>query len=660
MMTIEKLSVGSKDIVGANIDKIGEIFPNVITEIKDETGRVKKTIDFDKLRQELSYDLVEGKEERYELMWPDKLKSIMLSNAVTQNTLRPDYYDSVNFSTTENLYIEGDNLETLKILQESYLGKVKLIYIDPPYNTGKNIIYKNNYHQDAKEYYKNSAQIDDENNRLTKNLESNGRFHTDWLNMIYPRIRLAKHLLRKDGVFACSIDENELGTLSTVLKDVFTESSYEHNYISVVHNPRGQQGLNFSYVNEYLILIYPKDGKKYLSDFPKKEVDARNLRDSGTDSDRTNARNCFYPFYVKENKIIGIGEVPEDTFHPVMANLERNDGSIEIWPINESGDEKKWRYARQTVDEIFSQLEVKKGRTDFQIIFNKSDETLRSVWSDSRYDASEYGTKLVRDLFNKTTFTYPKSLWTMYDILLATVKNDKDAIVMDFFSGSGTTAHALMQLNLDLGGNRKYIMVQIPENLNQSIKRAGSSKEKKEIQNTIDFLNELEKPLLLSEIGKERIRRAGEKILVDNKDKEGIDKLDTGFRVLRVDSTNMNDVAIEPNFLEQDNLEDLESNIKADRTDLDLLFACLLAWGLPLDRQYESEDYDGFTIHSYNDGDLIACFSESISEEAIKYMAKKEPLRIVFRDSCFKTSQDKINVEEIFKIFSPETDIRVL
>ena len=659
-MTIEKLSMGSKDLVGTNIDKIEQIFPSVITESKDDTGRVKKTIDFDKLKQELSYNLVEGKEERYELMWPDKLKSIMLSNAVTKNILRPDYEDSINFRDTENLYIEGDNLETLKILQESYLGKIKLIYIDPPYNTGKNIIYKNNFHQDAKDYYISSAQVDDENNKLTKNLESNGRFHTDWLNMIYPRIRLAKHLLRKDGIFACSIDENELGTLSTILKEIFTESAYEHNYISVVHNPRGQQGLNFSYVNEYLILIYPKDGTKYLSDFPKREVDARNLRDSGTDSDRINARNCFYPFYVKDNKIIGIGEVPDDTFHPKKANLERSDGSFEIWPINESGDEKKWRYARQSVGDIFSQLEVKMGRNDFQIIYNKSEGTLRSVWSDPKYDASEYGTKLVRDLFNKTTFTYPKSLWVMYDILLATVKNDENAIVMDFFSGSGTTAHALMQLNMDLGGNRKYIMVQLPENLNQSLTRAGSSKEKKEIQNTIDFLNELEKPLILSEIGKERIRRSGEKILADNKDKEGIKNLDTGFRVLRVDSTNMNDVAINPDNLQQTYLDKLESNIKSDRTDLDLLFACLLSWGLPLDRKYDSYDYQGITIHTYDEGDLIACFSEDITEEVIKFIANKKASRVVFRDSCFKSSQDKINLEEIFKIFSPETDVRVL
>lgn len=358
---MDKLKMHTPNKVDKNIEKIGALFPNCLTETINEAGEVTRAIDFDVLKQELSSVIVEGNEERYQFTWPEKRSAVLLANAPISKTLRPIREKSINFDNTENLYIEGDNLDVLKLLEETYLHKIKMIYIDPPYNTGFNLIYHNDFSQSAAEYLANSGQFDYEGNALVQNLDTNGRFHTDWLNMIYPRLKVAKNLLTEDGILCCAIDENEFATLSIMLKEIFGESSYEHAYVSVVHNPRGQQGKNFSYVNEYLIFIYPSDNKKYIADFPKEEVDARNLRDSGTDSDRTNARNCFYPFVVKEGEIIGIGDVPENTFHPSSANVTREDGSVEIWPISESGEEKKWRYARQTVHTIMDKLEAKKG-----------------------------------------------------------------------------------------------------------------------------------------------------------------------------------------------------------------------------------------------------------------------------------------------------------
>lgn len=365
---MDKINMCTINKADENYTKLANMFPDAVTETIDETGEIVRAIDKDVLMQEISTKVIEGNEERYQFTWPDKKKATLAANAPISATLRPCRDESVDFDNTQNLYIEGDNLDVLKLLQETYLHKVKMIYIDPPYNTGNNLIYHNDFHQDADTYLGNSGQTDENGNTLVQNPETNGRFHTDWLNMMLPRLRLSKDLLTDDGILACAIDENEFATLSMVLKEIFGESSYEHSYVSVVHNPRGQQGINFSYVNEYLIFIYPADGKKHLADFPKDEVDSRNLRDSGTDSDRTNAKNCFYPFIVKQGAIITIGEVPDDNFHPQSANILRADGEIEIWPLSETGDEKKWRYARQTVESISKNLEVKSGRSSLQII----------------------------------------------------------------------------------------------------------------------------------------------------------------------------------------------------------------------------------------------------------------------------------------------------
>ena len=654
---MNKMKFESPDMTAQNIDRIAALFPNCITEMLDEEHSTpekkvyKRAVNFELLKQMLSPDVVDG-DEAYEFTWVGKKAAIVEANKPIRKTLRPCKAESKDWDTTENLYIEGDNLEVLKLLQESYLGKVKMIYIDPPYNTGKNYIYRNDFSIDSAEYDDEAGIVDDDGARLMANPIGAARFHSAWMSMIYQRLLVARNLLSPDGIMVVAIDENEFASLATMIKDVFGESGYAHSYVSIVHNPRGQQGINFSYVNEYLIFVYPNNGKKYLADFPKDEVDSRTLRDSGTESDRTDARMCFYPFYVKDNKIIRIGDVPDNSFHPLSANVVMDDGCIEVWPMTDDGDEKKWRYARQSVDAIFSKLEPKMGRKSVQIIFNKDEGTMRSVWANARYDSSEYGTKLLDKLFGGAPFTFPKSLYAVLDCIKAATKEDKNAIIMDFFSGSATTAHAVMQLNAEDGGHRKSIMVQLPEDLDEAIGRASDAKNKNSIKKAIKFLDSIGKVHTICEIGKERIRRAGDKIKSESP--MTTQDLDIGFRVLKLDDTNMKDVYYAPDDYDQGMLAGLESNIKDDRTDLDLLFGCLIDWGLPLSLPYKSEQLGGCTVHTYNDGDLIACFDKNIPESVVKEIAQRKPLRAVFRDSGFASSPEKINVFEIFKLYMPE------
>lgn len=648
---MDKMRMESPDMTAQNIDRIAALFPNCVTEAADGHGGIKRAINFELLKQMLSPDVVDG-DEAYEFTWVGKKAAIVEANKPIRKTLRPCMAESKDWDTTENLYIEGDNLEVLKLLQESYLGKVKMIYIDPPYNTGKNYIYRNDFSIDSAEYDDEAGIVDDDGARLVANPIGAARFHSAWMSMIYQRLLVARNLLSPDGIMVVAIDENEFASLATMIKEVFGESGYAHSYVSIVHNPRGQQGINFSYVNEYLIFVYPNNGKKYLADFPKDEVDSRTLRDSGTESDRTDARMCFYPFYVKDNKIIRIGDVPDNSFHPLSANVVMDDGCIEVWPMTDDGDEKKWRYARQSVDAIFSKLEPKMGRKSVQIIFNKDEGTMRSVWANARYDSSEYGTKLLDKLFGGAPFTFPKSLYAVLDCIKAATKEDKNAIIMDFFSGSATTAHAVMQLNAEDGGHRKSIMVQLPEDLDEAIGRASDAKTKNSIKKAIKFLDSIGKVHTICEIGKERIRRAGDKIKSESP--MTTQDLDIGFRVLKLDDTNMKDVYYAPDDYDQGMLAGLESNIKDDRTDLDLLFGCLIDWGLPLSLPYSSEQLGGCTVHTYNGGDLIACFDANIPESVVKEIAQRKPLRAVFRDSSFASSPEKINVFEIFKLYMPE------
>mgnify|MGYP001860802416 FL=1 len=642
---MDKLKMRSENLVDENIEFIAKKFPNAIVEARDENGNLSRMVDFDVLKQELSKEIVESDKERYQMTWPDKKQSILTANSPIAKTLRPCKEESVDFENTKNIYIEGDNLDVLKILRETYLGKVKIIYIDPPYNTGKNYIYKNNFSITTNEFLIRDNQMDEDGNKLVINNLTNGRFHTDWLNMMYQRLKVSKDLLAEDGVLICAIDENELATLIIILKEIFGESTYNFSCVSVVHNPRGQQGLNFSYVNEFAIFVYKNDGKKYLADVKKKEIDSRSLRDSGTESDRTDARSCFYPFIVRDLKIVKIGDVPDNNFHPKSGNIHLDNGDIEVWPINESGKEKKWRYARQTVETILSKLSVKETKNGLQIIFNKDTETMRSVWEGSRYDASEYGTKVVQDLLNiKNGFSFPKSLWLIYDTLKG-IENNQDALILDFFSGSGTTAHASMLLNSEDSGNRKYIMVQVPEKIDENTEAYNSGYR------------------TICDIGEERIRRAGKKIKEEN---QNVENLDIGFRVFKLDSSNMKDTYYEPNQYSTNLLDQLDENIKPDRTPEDLLFQVLLDLGLMLDSKIEIKMINGkkvFVVGEYNeaiDPDLICCFDSDVDNNTVTEIAKLKPRYCVFRDSSMAKDSVATNFDQIFETYSPSTTRKVL
>ena len=579
-----KMKMQSEDITLRNVAKIREIFPNCLTETQDKlTGELRSSIDFDQLRQELSDHVIDGPQERYRLDWPGKRESLLLSNWPTSKTLRPRREESVEFDLTRNLFIEGDNLEALKLIEKSFFKAVKMIYIDPPYNTGRNLIYKNDFKEQKDDFLVKSRQVDDSGNRLVSNPESYGRFHSDWLSMMYQRLRVAKNVLADDGALVCAIDENEFGSLSLILKEIFSGSSWEHTYVSVVHNPRGQQGKNFSYTNEYLIFVYPS-GKKIIADREISDEDVKwsQLRTWGGESLRSDAKNCFYPVIVEDGRITGFGDVCPDDYHPNQT--EWVDGTAHVYPIDGNGVERKWRYARHSVEGIATMLRADRTEDGYKIMLGKTFGLHRTVWTDKRYDSNEYGTKLVNELVEGSGFTYPKSLWAVYDSIKAITSEDKDAIVLDFFAGSGTTAHAVMQLNLDDGGKRRFICVQIPEQIDSdtaSIKAEFST---------------------IADISKERIRRAGKEILDEAKDRGVSSGQDVGFRVLKVDSSNMTDVFYRPDELEQKNLDITVDNVKTDRTAEDLLFQVFIEWGMDLSAPVESRTVDGIPVFAVEGG----------------------------------------------------------
>lgn len=644
---MEKMNFESKDIKTENIKKIEEIFPSCITEIKDKDGKLSKAIDFEALKQILSGNLAEGI-ERYEFTWPGKNESILEANRPIKKTLRPCKEESKNWDITENLYIEGDNLDALKLLQESYLGKVKMIYIDPPYNTGSDFIYDDDFKEDRDDYVENTDQVDEEGNRFFQNTETNGRFHSDWCSMIYPRLILARNLLSEDGVIFISIDDNEHANLKKICDEIFGEDNIVSDG-AVIVKTEGRRYGGFAKTHDYFY-SYAKslkkfnpneiviEGKTFEFEDENGGFNIQDLRNQNARAfNETNRPNLRYPFYVD------ISNRDSNNFHKV--SLEPRDGFIEVYPIITNGYKSVWRWgkgenekARKNINNICA----RKGSDSIIRIFEKMrniKEKPKTVLIGKKY-ISNKGTKEVKEVLGEGIFDFPKPLGLLNTFL--NIGTDKESIIIDFFSGSSTTAHAVMELNAEDGGNRKFIMVQLPEETDEK-----SSAYKAGYKN-------------ICEIGKERIRRAGDKILEDNKDKDGIQNLDVGFRVLKVDSTNMKDVYYKPDEYNQGFLDEMVSNIKEDRTDLDLLFACLLEWGLPLTKSYELEEIHGKKIHNYDRGALVACFEENIDEEIVKEMAKKEAEIVVFRDSSFKTSADKINVEEIFKELSPDTSIKIM
>ena len=635
---MEKLKMRTRSLSQDRIKAIKDVFPSCVREaFVEATGERQFAIDFDQLRQELSDQVVDGPQERFRLDWPGKREALAAANRPVERTLRPDREESSNFDATRNLFLEGDNFEALKTIEETFLGSVRMIYIDPPYNTGRNLIYKNDYSETSADFLERSGQVSWEGGRLVANLETSGRFHSDWLSMMYQRLKVAKNILAKDGVLVCAIDENEFGTLSVLMKEIFSGSAWEHAYVSVIHNPRGQQGANFSYINEYLIFVYPS-GMKAIGDRKIREEDVSwsQFRNWGGESKRTDAKSCFYPVLVKDDKIVGFGDVSPDDFHPEQT--EWKDDVAYVYPIDNSGTERKWRYARQSVDEIAGMLRARRTGDGYQIEIGKTFGLYRSVWSDKRYDSNEYGTKLVNSLVEGSGFTFPKSLWAVYDPIEAVTRSDKDAIILDFFAGSSTTAHAVMQLNANDGGNRRFIMVQMPESIDSSLppyKRGFTT---------------------IAEISKERIRRAGERILEDECHPDW--NCDVGFRVLKVDVSNMKNVYYRPDQLKQSDLLDVVDNVKEGRTTEDLLFQVLVDWGVDLTLPIRRETVQGKTVFFVDNNALVACFDKDITEDLVKELAGHEPLRVVFRDNGFVSDSVKINVEQVFRQLSPTTEVK--
>lgn len=631
---MDKMKMETANKTLENLAKLKEMFPEVITESKNENGEIVAAIDAQKLEQLLSTKVIEG-DESYDFTWVGKKQAMVEANRPIRKTLRPCKDESVDWEKTENLYIEGDNLDVLKLLQESYLNKIKMIYIDPPYNTGNDsFIYPDDYKTNKDQYDEEVGAIDESGYRMFKNTETNGRFHSSWCSMMYPRLKLARNLLTDDGVIFISIDDNEVDNMRKICDEVFGESNFVGNLPRMTSAQRPSQEKYISITHDYL-LIYAKN-KTY--DFYR--VIKRDLDKVKEDSNGRYIEGDTSPILASATQGYSIGG---------DYDFEYN-GKI-YKPIDQSGNRRRWLWTKERMDEAAklgilvetkNSLRVKNYiNKEFQVGTNKlvnKDEKLILSSSDlinSKY-VNNLGTSNINDLFSKRIFDFTKPIPLMVILLeLMTKHND---IILDFFSGSATTAHAVMQLNAEDGGKRKFIMAQLPEVCDEK-----SEAYKAGYQN-------------ICEIGKERIRRAGKKI----KEETGKQDLDIGFRVLKLDESNMKDVYFTPEEYKQTDLVDMVSNIKEDRTPEDLLYACMLEWGLELSLPHKVENIAGYNVHIVNDGDLIACFDNRISEEAIKQIADKKPLRAVFRDSSFASDAARVNVGEIFKLKSPNTTIKVI
>ena len=645
---MDKMKMESVDITAQNIDKISEIFPNCITEMLDEEKSTlekkvyKKAINFEVLKQMLSGNVIDG-DEAYEFTWVGKKAAMVEANKPIRKTLRPCKEESLNWDTTENLYIEGDNLEVLKLMQESYLGKVKMIYIDPPYNTGNDsFVYADNFAMEVDEYEEEVGLYDEVGNKLFKeNTASNPRFHSDWLSMMYSRLMLARNLLSDDGVIFISIDENEIDNLQKLCNEVFGEKNYAATFIWTKTSTPPALSYKCRKTVEYVLayekqrspikyygapldggdvpllntgnprktLLFPAGSIHFT--FMENEVVPAGMKDKVELLDELHVTNG-----INENEVRFVGEFK---WEQATLNEEVSNGTYFVIKTTKYSI----RFQRQNLEDSF------KTPTNFMNIeMNK----------ETGVGTNESAVKELAELGLDKCFDYTKPYSLIQSVANMVCKNDKEAIVLDFFSGSGTTAQAVMNLNAEDGGNRQFILVQLPE---ETVEKSVAKK--------MGFST-------ICEIGKERIRRASKKIAEENPDAT----FDGGFRVLKLDDTNMKDVYYSVNDYSQNLLDTLESNIKDDRIDLDLFFGCLLEWGLPLSMPHTSENIEGCTVHTYNDGDLVACFDTNIPDSVIKTIAKRQPLRAVFRDSGFAGSPAKINVGEIFKLLAPDTRVKVM
>ena len=624
---MDKLKMETPDLTQTNIEKLADLFPACVTEARGENGKLKKAVNFELLRQMLSDVVLEG-DEAYEFTWVGKKAAIVEANRPIRKTLRPCPAESVDWDTTENLYIEGDNLEVLKLLQESYLGKVKMIYIDPPYNTGNDFIYRDDFTMSDEEYSEESGQVDEETgDRLFRNTDSNGRFHSDWCSMIYSRLLLARNMLSDDGVIFISIDDGEVGSLREICDEIFGMANFIADLIWQKKFSRSNDATYFSTMHDHILcyckknILVGQDGWKIgllprdddiPTGYSNPDNDPRGVWTSVILSAKSGSSSLLYEITTPSGRKVS---PPSGRFWSCRKDtFEKWKAEGRIWfGANGDGTPRKKTFLS----------EVQAGLRPNTILFHENA---------GHNQEAKQETKALFD--GAGIFDGPKPVRLLKLLLTIANLHERD-IVLDFFSGSATTAHAVMQLNAEDGGHRKFIMVQLPEPCDEKSEayKAG-------------YPN-------ICEIGKERIRRAAKKI---NPDKP----FDSGFRVFKLDDTNMTDVYYSAGEYDQGMLDQLVSNIKPDRTDLDLLFGCLLEWGLPLSMPYTSEQIEDCTVHTYNDGDLIACFDEDIPETVIKEIAKRWPLRAVFRDSSFADSPAKINVGEIFKMLAPDTRVKVL
>lgn len=624
---MNKLNMESKNIIDSNIEKLKELFPSCVQEDK---------IDFDMLKQELSSVVIDDKKEKYQLTWPGKKEAIVNANTPSKNTLRPIKEKSVDFDYTENIYIEGDNLEVLKILQESYLNKIKCIYIDPPYNTGSDFIYNDKFSKSENEELNESGQIDEDGNRMISNNQSNGRFHSDWLSMMFSRLKLARNLLSKDGLIFVSIDDNEQANLKKVCDEIFGEKNFigifcinttpnarDYGHIGKMHEYALFYAKNIDFAKSNMI---PEEEKKFTYSDEIGGFNIHPLYNSNEAFTPANRPNLYYPFYVNPNS------KTKDGFYEI--GLENRTGWIEVYPPKsvKNGVQFVWRWGKEERSRTNLNKEIIGYKVDneFRIVqkMRNSAKLIRSFLYDKGY-TSRKGTAEVEEIIGSKIFSFPKPV-ELIKLFLKSASNE-DSIVLDFFSGSGTTAQAVMELNNEDNGNRRFILVQLPEKI-----------DKKEFETICD-------------LGQERIRKAAKKI----KDETNAD-IDYGFRVYKVDSSNMKDVYYKPSELGQTNLFDMMSNIKDDRTSEDLLTQVMLDLGLTLDLKIEEKTILNNKVYYVADNALVACFDDNVDINIIDEICKCKTLKLVFKDMSFKSDKDKINLEERVKKLSPDTEISIL
>ncbi len=638
---MDKLKMHSPNLTQDNLARIAELFPDCVTEARGEDGSVKLAVDFEKLRQEISDSIVDGPQERYQLNWPGKREALLTANAPIAKTLRPCRDESVDFEATKNLFIEGDNLDALKLLQETYLGKVKMIYIDPPYNTGNDFIYEDDFAEGSDAYKLRSNQVDEDGNRLVLNTSTNGRFHSDWLSMMYARLKLTRNLLTNDGVIFISIDENEAANLRRLCDEIFGEANFVAQ-LTVIVKPEGRRYGFFAKTHDYVIVYCRNHEHASLNEIMVEGLEhphsdefggftLKGLRNRNVQAfNSTNRPNLRYPFFVDienpdSNGFCKVSTVPLD-------------GHLKVEASTVDGLQSVWRWGKEKSEKEKDSLLAYKGADGEIRVFQKErklSQMAKTVLADKDF-ISNKGTKELQALLGKGIFDFPKPVALVK--LLATIGSNEDSIVLDFFSGSATTAHAVMQLNAEDGGSRRFIMVQIPEPTTEGSEALKAG-----------YMN-------ISDIGKERIRRVGRQM---RNESIGID---IGFRLLKIDTSNMVDLFYAPDALEKPNLDLFVDNIKPDRTPEDLLFQVMLDWGVDLALPIDKQTIQGKDVFLVDGNALAACFDGhgGVDEAFVKELAKVQPLRVVFRDAGFKDSSVKINVEQIFKLLSPATEVKCI